>query len=147
MIFHSLPYTTMFDATPFDPPLYFLTAVCRASGDPHYTTFDGVSYSFQGVCSYILSRAKDRSFQIITENVKCGSTDVSCTKSVQISIRGQEINLVRGKEGVNGTGDNTYQLSDIVITKQSFWTSIHAPSDNLTILWDGGRFPRFYLQQ
>lgn len=118
----------------------FQTAVCRASGDPHYTTFDGVSFSFQGVCSYILTRAKDKSFQVITENVKCGSTDVSCTKSIQITIKGQEINLVRGKDDVNTTGD-IYQLSNIVITKQSFWTSIHAPSENITILWDGGQFP------
>lgn len=118
----------------------FQTAVCRASGDPHYTTFDGVSFSFQGVCSYILTRAKDKSFQVITENVKCGSTDVSCTKSIQITIKGQEINLVRGKDDVNTTGD-IYQLNNIVITKQSFWTSIHAPSENITILWDGGQFP------
>ena len=29
---------------------------CRVSGDPHYTTFDGKHYSYQGDCEYTLIR-------------------------------------------------------------------------------------------
>ena len=42
----------------------YLAAMCWASGDPHYYTFDGASFSFMGTCSYTLAKDVDNTFEI-----------------------------------------------------------------------------------
>jgi len=39
-------------------------ALCAASGDPHYYTFDGTSYSFMGTCSYTLVKDVEGTFEV-----------------------------------------------------------------------------------
>ena len=34
-------------------------SVCKASGDPHFSTFDGALIHFQGSCSYALVRVNE----------------------------------------------------------------------------------------
>nr|XP_030689870.1 mucin-5B [Globicephala melas] len=66
---------------------------CVAYGDGHFITFDGERYSFEGSCEYTLAQdycagndASNGSFRIVTENVPCGTTGVTCSKAIKIFL-------------------------------------------------------------
>ncbi|XP_039470284.1 mucin-5AC [Oreochromis aureus] len=76
-------------------------AVCGIYGDGHYITFDDKRFDFSGQCEYTLLQDfcgtcnGNGSFRIITENVPCGTTGTTCSKTIKIFL-----------------GDNEFQLKD-----------------------------------
>lgn len=70
---------------------------CKGWGDPHYITFDGSYYSYQGNCTYILMEeiSQRKHLTIYIDNVLCDPTeDVSCPRSIIISYDSQVITLM-----------------------------------------------------
>ncbi|XP_059575337.1 IgGFc-binding protein [Alligator mississippiensis] len=73
-------------------------ATCIATGDVHYTTFDGKKYDFVGTCVYQLAGVCTPDprlvpFTVQVENSNRGSTAVSFTKVVTLDVYNMTISL------------------------------------------------------
>uniref|UniRef100_A0A8C8IE07 SCO-spondin n=1 Tax=Oncorhynchus tshawytscha TaxID=74940 RepID=A0A8C8IE07_ONCTS len=114
---------------------------CVATGDPHYVTFDGRCFSFLGDCEYVLAQEVGGLFSVTAENVPCGSTGVTCTKSVSLSVGNTAIHLLRGKAvTVNSmpvTLPKSYSGSGLTLERVGLFVSLSSRL-GVTLLWDGG---------
>lgn len=75
-------------------------ATCSASGDPHYHTFDGRRFDFQGTCVYQLAGLCSQGpgivpFNVTVQNENRASKVVSYTKTVTFSIHGITLTMSR----------------------------------------------------
>ncbi|XP_038238456.1 IgGFc-binding protein-like [Dermochelys coriacea] len=86
-------------------PVVPRTGTCHAAGDPHYLTFDGFPFDFQGNCTYVLAKSCVRkgylpSFAIHVKNERLGRSKAAVTNTVSIIVYRRTFTLVRNRNGV-----------------------------------------------
>nr|XP_033784147.1 mucin-2 isoform X2 [Geotrypetes seraphini] len=112
---------------------------CTIYGSGHYITFDGKSYDFDGHCEYVASQdycggqRGNGTFSIITENVPCGTTGVTCSKAIKVFLGNIELKL-EDKQLVEIQTDTGKHVS--YLTHEVGIYLVIQASNGVMLIWD-----------
>ncbi|XP_009904325.2 mucin-6 [Dryobates pubescens] len=117
------------------------SSTCNLYGEGHITTFDGQRFVFDGNCEYILAmdgcsvhRAVS-SFKIVTENVICGRSGVTCSRSISVYLG--NLTFILRDETYTVSGENPgvhYKVKENVL--HLMFDIIIPGKYNMTLIWN-----------
>ncbi|NXO87561.1 OTOGL protein, partial [Sitta europaea] len=129
-------YTCVCRRGVFNCTSYPCPAVCTIYGDRHYYTFDGLEYDYVSDCqTYLLKSTDNSNISIIAQNKKCFDNDIVCSKNVFITVGDTEIYFSEPSEKQKTLGSQENK-SNYQLWKAGYYTVIHFPEQDITILWD-----------
>nr|XP_056702382.1 IgGFc-binding protein-like [Euleptes europaea] len=125
------------------------TGTCHVFGDPHFLTFDGLTYDVQSNCTYVLTRScthkhSTPSFAVNVENERRSRGKVSVTKSVSVTVYQHTFTITREKRGFIMVDDAVHSVPFRLV---SGGVRVYYHGDNIILQTDVGlhvSFDHFY---
>ncbi|XP_044005452.1 mucin-2-like [Aphidius gifuensis] len=111
--------------------------ICSVWGDSHYKTFDDKTYDLQGACDYVFVEGNfgaDDCFEISTKNVPCGTSWVTCSKAITLSIE-----TANNREKITLTNDKQLSLNNyqrIAVRYAGEFSFLDVPDLGLVVQWE-----------
>ncbi|XP_066043066.1 mucin-5B-like [Chamaea fasciata] len=113
---------------------------CAVYGDGHYNTFDDKRFSFNGNCEYTLvqdhcgkSGTVNGTFRVVTENIPCGNTGTTCSKSIKVFLESYE--LILGEERVSVVKRGQNDEVPYTVRYMGMYLVVETKS-GLILMWD-----------
>ncbi|XP_056425838.1 mucin-19 [Hyla sarda] len=110
---------------------------CSIFGDGHVQTFDGMWYTFDGLCQYTLVKdiSNDGAFQISAQSIPCCEDGLTCSRKILINSNGTSITLQDEKVRSDHSQSDRSSTDAYSVAKIGSYLLVTIQS-GITLIWD-----------